>query len=374
MTKNAITERFIQARPELSASELETLFQRVLEHANSEPALDRPSGQLSPKAAREHRRHWVALVGAGAAALAAALIVVVDTSGPNIHRVSASEVRARLAAVMTANGGDILEVQRTATGPYCAQLTTWTYPFDVKVGQPFERLAQRSGCSDEAPNGESADDIGAVQSVRPDPLGGPFGNLGLDVCGTGSAVAYIAKPPPNGSWSESPSVPALHVAATATPELINNELDSGNLTPVGNTTFNGQSAIELSIAKYDAVLWVDPSSYLPLGESIDMGTVGHFELTFTFLAPTQANLALLKLVVPNGTVPAPLYAEGVGCSVQSSGTGAAGSSANTGADGTTGNTGVSGSTSGNTGNTGASGSTSGNAGNTGASGSPAVAE
>jgi hypothetical protein len=125
------------------------------------------------------------------------------------------------------------------------------------------------------------------------------------------------------------SAETLRVPAPATPELLRSEVEAGSLRLVGNTTVDGAPAIELSVllpTKGDSSytdsekLCFNPVTYLPIREVTSFepkpipanAPPGAFPTTgdenaenFTFLPPTPANLALLRVTIPRGLTQVP---------------------------------------------------------------------
>ena len=91
-------------------------------------------------------------------------------------------------------------------------------------------------------------------------------------------------------------------AGNGWPAFIKGQLACGNYTVTGRQEVNGVEAIELSGNSGLLTLWVNPATYLPVRlESGPPGQdAGQTQTNFEWLAPTQANLAQLKLSVPAG--------------------------------------------------------------------------
>jgi hypothetical protein len=97
---------------------------------------------------------------------------------------------------------------------------------------------------------------------------------------------------------------------------IHKALTCGQFTISGTEQVNGIDAIKLTPVRPDvmtAVLWVDPSTYLPVRVAVEIRTSpgGPFELNHQadvqWLPPTAANLAKLTVPIPPGfaQIPAP---------------------------------------------------------------------
>jgi hypothetical protein len=111
----------------------------------------------------------------------------------------------------------------------------------------------------------------------------------------------------------------MRIGAPATADLLRSALSAGSLQLVGNTTVNGEPAVELSLLvpppsaiglSYSDTFYLDASSYLPIREishfqnkqlpGAPPANSGSTEHDFTFLPPTSANLALLQPSIPSG--------------------------------------------------------------------------
>jgi hypothetical protein len=280
-----------------------------------------------------------------------------DASLPQPHSVAA--IRAKLLAALVANGNDVLQVDLTTSTPSeTCSYTNWYAPFDVQSGQEFQE-AGKSTCTDGAAAGYATDipDPIAIPISLPSPAqsgnlltpGAPAvsgkavftGESGILVCGMGSSIGYgTGFSSGNGAYQASSVTEDTRI--TATPALLRSELSEGSLQLVGNTTVNGEPAIELSVVAPtgDAkpsdwggeTLWVDPSTYLPIRQEVDTlaepfpsGATEPFPTppessnqvwNYTFLPSTPSNLALLQVSVPSGLpqVPVPQALPSGACS------------------------------------------------------------
>ena len=294
-------------------------------------------------AKRRGRLVFIAPIGGAAAAVAAALLVVSLVGSPasppqptvgQSHGVTA--VRAKLLAALDAVGGDVLQVDvPTGSGSAACMTTRWFAPFDVQPGGEFREHVE-GHCLDASGGSESAVDI-TVQTVTPYILPTPAslaeqshaGNVGVSVCGTGSFIGYRTTSATSAGTTWQASSEMLRVPAPATPDLLRSELSAGSLQLIGNTTVNGESAIELSVlvprasqigSTVSEAIWVDASTYLPIREVMDFqpkpipadappgalpATGGEVVQNYTFLPPTPTNLALLQFAIPSGLTPVP---------------------------------------------------------------------
>ena len=337
----------------------------ILRQVLDAPAASLPLDRERPL--RNRRRRVLAPLG-GIAAIAAATLLIVSLLGTTVppkssgsHVISGTShnpppVRAKLLAALSANGNDMLEVQQVSTSDNpsadtCTS-TQWFSPFDVLSGQPFEEHV-KSTCSDGSalesqitiPDPLVTQLATSVPSVEPGtatPSTFFTGQFGASVCGVGTTTGYgTGFASGNGTWDAS-SV-TMTARADATPNLLESEIAAGVLTDIGNTTVNGQPAIELSVTPPagqevasnwgSETLWVDPTTYLPIqqvmaftAESVPAGATqppptpsygGTLTHQFTFLPPTPSNLAMLQISLPSGLpqVPAPQVLPAGACSV-----------------------------------------------------------
>jgi hypothetical protein len=107
---------------------------------------------------------------------------------------------------------------------------------------------------------------------------------------------------------------AINFAPTEWAPDIHKALACGQFTSAGTEQFDGVNAIKLIPVRPDvmaAILWIDPSTYLPVRVDIEMRTRpgGGFELVnrqdVRWLAPTAANRAHLAVPIPAGFIQVP---------------------------------------------------------------------
>jgi hypothetical protein len=288
------------------------------------------------RSAQLRRRRWAVGVAPAVVAVAIAGAIIPFGRGPTgrsatrLHGVAA--VRAKLLSALTDAGNDIVRIEATSTsgasGSSPCTSTRWTYPFDVQPGGTFQALAEGPGCPGPGVF-EDAVDISSVTSVTPYSLPTPSSvgalrvpvwRVGASVCGTGTESGFsTTNATPTNTWWQS-SAETLRTPAAATSELLRSEFEASSLQLVGNGTLNGTPAVELSlllppasqidVGSLSVKLWLDPTTYLPIREVMQgqnkqlrgAPPVGTYELEqdFTFLPPTPANVALLKVSVPAG--------------------------------------------------------------------------
>jgi len=83
------------------------------------------------------------------------------------------------------------------------------------------------------------------------------------------------------------------------PSFIHGALACGGLSVTGRTRVDGAAAIKLTgtrrLAKPPITLYVSPATYLPIRI-----VIGGLREDYRWLAPTAANLAMLKVRIPPG--------------------------------------------------------------------------
>ena len=97
--------------------------------------------------------------------------------------------------------------------------------------------------------------------------------------------------------------PILRRQTPQVASAIEQALQDGDLTNVGNAFINGQQTVELSAAgtsnggSYD--IWVDPTTYLPV-QVTETSSAGTLQTEFEWLPASQPNLALFNPRIPSG--------------------------------------------------------------------------
>jgi hypothetical protein len=112
------------------------------------------------------------------------------------------------------------------------------------------------------------------------------------------------------TWWQSDGGPFLGSPGPQVASTIEQGLQNGDLTIVGNAIVNGQQTIELSAAaasspgtSYD--IWIDPTTYLPV-QATDTSSAATAQVEFEWLQATQSNLALLSPPIPSGFTQLPV--------------------------------------------------------------------
>jgi len=86
---------------------------------------------------------------------------------------------------------------------------------------------------------------------------------------------------------------------TGWPTRIRDGLKCGAYMLDGRQRIDGINAVKLSMLGGAGTLWVDPATYLPVRDAIDLGGVQE-QTDFRWLPPTRANLAQLQVKIPAG--------------------------------------------------------------------------
>ena len=86
----------------------------------------------------------------------------------------------------------------------------------------------------------------------------------------------------------------LNGSASAWPDFIHSQLACGAYTVAGRQLLGGVEALKITGGSGQITLWVDPATYLPM--RLEQG--GQVQVSFQWLAPSRANLAMLNLPVP----------------------------------------------------------------------------
>jgi hypothetical protein len=119
---------------------------------------------------------------------------------------------------------------------------------------------------------------------------------------TAQTPETAASAPPAASCVSGEHIQLQVGAGNGWPAFIKAQLACGAYTVTGRQEVNGVDAIELSGSSGLITLWVNPATYLPvrLDSSPPGQDAARTQTSFEWLAPTQANLAQLKLSVPAG--------------------------------------------------------------------------
>jgi hypothetical protein len=300
----------------------------AIEAVRAETSL--PPAQLAHlrRRAPRHRRRW-AVLGLGIAAAAATVGVTLalakqgpsspvapsDPGGRNAVGPEAAVIRARLIDALSGEQ-DTIFYTRSSTevpGQPASKGEEWDYPWNGQPGQIVRQAGSDSsgGTVQGTWSLTFAVPAGGATSNRAETAG-----LACNVSGQRIDVDFA-----NQTWQSSEQscvalTPGLDTAEFLDPTThqpisnITTLVADGLLQVVGHPTVDGQPTVELKsdtqgITTLD--LWVNASTYLPV-QSVTTGPTGdpNSGKTFTtvdhysFLSPTQVNLANLRVTVPPG--------------------------------------------------------------------------
>jgi hypothetical protein len=254
------------------------------------------------------RRHFrrptvVSLAAVGIAAVVIAITLAVahpfgGTPGPG--ETLPGSLRKAILAAYEAETGDILYVHQTITQPNGDDYISddWSSLTTTQAGQ---QVATRIRL--EEANGTPVQDL-EITYILPATTGRstPVGDV--------TVVDYL-----NQTWYHQPDgplpPPPLHIPNYIVVGSLSNSIAKLQWSDLGTTTLNGQPAIELSEVNppgaQSFIVWVDPSTYLPIQEQLTYGTEGGGQTvegrvtsTLGYLPPTAANSADLNVTIPAG--------------------------------------------------------------------------
>ncbi|HEX6519897.1 MAG TPA: hypothetical protein VF070_07755 [Streptosporangiaceae bacterium] len=282
-------------------SELEGRLRQRMEHATAQ--IQVPHG-LAREAARHRRRRIMTQAGAAAATAGAvaAAAVVAGTSGAArdtgtvVTARLASNIESALDAAVTSD--DIVHLRNTNgleddwyyRGPQ--QELTRTMVIS-KYGQPLSDFA-----STETPTRSTNTNVDYGDKVW-------------------WALAWkrdgMTTPPPRQTSCSAPISVNPHQDPATLAANVREALACGQLTNEGIENTNGVNAIKLISVRraqpphppavYAVTLWVDPVTYLPTRWQSSTTALGHtfgWDQNITWLPPTSANLAQLRVSIPTG--------------------------------------------------------------------------
>jgi hypothetical protein len=253
------------------------------------------------------RRRIPALTAALAVGAAVAVAVTSLTVGsPAGGGGSAGHsLRARLLAAIDAARGDLLSAQGRPSGPgqHGGSDQTLTYPWYPRPGQQVRIHTLGWGA-----DGRLFQDYESIFSMPPGhatPAINPVdGDADLTVTGTFFTVCPARHT--WGTWHHQ----TLTLGLSADAAGIRHQLATGQFKIIRRDVVDGHKAIELGMTGLSssktglhataAHLWVDEASYLPLRQVLRFSTGRVYMADYRFLAPTPANLAKLRPVIPPG--------------------------------------------------------------------------
>jgi hypothetical protein len=272
-----------------------------------------PSVAPRPSPWRGHRLTWpVGMATAVAVAVAVAVVAYPSSSRPHTPQPSArpsvTELKHAILAAFDSTSGEVLYVRLTTTvsdGQSVSQ-EIWISPADP---QPNQLVRSRHLLLDA--EGAPVQDVQLVYRTPPK-LDHADEGAGSGATGQILSVDYLTR-----TWSEQADG-SVAGALPNTPGAVaigslRDEVADGHASELGTGTVDGQPVIELSLRDPHGtplLLWVNEQTYLPVRESFNyqsttgaQQTHGTSTSAYQYLAPTDANLAQLKVTVPTGFTP-----------------------------------------------------------------------
>jgi hypothetical protein len=266
-------------------------------------------------AARARRRHRVArracLAGGTALAVSIATVLAVSSGKPQPQMTTDAYVVGKVQAAITAAGANHGLVMRSVTSnPATGKTVRWSYQDQV--------LAQWYGTHETAQEDSSyvvsarllsltgvnyADQTWSTDQWRIDPGNQVF------TLPSGPGQVFLAPSCQKAGYSV--------LSSLSWPAYLRSALTCGDFRYAGHATLNGQNVLVLDNAPSSGTthesdrLWIDPETYLPIREvqQVVPGTPLGFAMPgdydpittdFSWLPPTQANIAKVSLPVPAG--------------------------------------------------------------------------
>ncbi|HEY1653327.1 MAG TPA: hypothetical protein VGG09_15690 [Acidimicrobiales bacterium] len=238
-----------------------------------------------------------------------------DSAGRNAVRPNASVVRTRLIDALSGEKDTIFYTQSSTEVPGQPTRTgeEWDYPWN---GQPGQVVRQAGSGSVEGTVQNKWSLTFTVPAEGATNNGGETTGVACNVAGQRIDVDYA-----NQTWQSSeqscvtltPGLDTDEFVDPTTHQPVSNIkalVADGLLRVVGYPTIEGQSTVELKSNTRGATtleLWVNASTYLPVRSMNTSPTgdpnPGKTSTTvdrYSFLSPTQANLASLQVTVPAG--------------------------------------------------------------------------
>jgi hypothetical protein len=316
--------RAVLTRMERYAPDLDTVLREVRKgtgqrHMPGSLRILVPWGPRSPR--------WARLAGvAVAAALAGLVIALVPGVLPSGHGPAragrpvaqsglpsaASMGRAMLTAAYGVNG-DILYTKQTgfSHGVVVDTYQDWSWPAVPVTGQlerTLEIFSERDPASAPLRLTETDEFSYTVPPGNPTEVKGRLTVVCYPTPGSKEGCGYGGTNTPAGTYSTwdreflNPN-PGLN---DLLPGALAKEITHGLWRVTGRGRYEGQPAIELTqtpkgmYRPLPVVLWVNARTYLPLRMLWGPGTPPSAVVSWSFLRPTKANLALLSARVPAG--------------------------------------------------------------------------
>jgi hypothetical protein len=287
-----------------------------------------PAG-LAAKARRHHRRRLFAVraaIAAGAAAVATVAALITVTGGasgaPGLHRHGGGAARAQDAAYIipraeraVSTRSLIMEIstpeQVITTGQpgkrpvrsFIPRSVWWAY-HDGSRGQVFAGYLRRHGHPDAADTDIQYGPPGKSMASSPSlhPVTQTTVNYSDRTWSRGTQLTGLASGSPGTACElvKGMTDPLLAGEVFFTsPSFIHAALACGGLLVTGGMRVGHATAIKLTgtqrLAKLPITLYISPATYLPIRVVID-----GLRQDYRWLAPTAANLAMLKVRIPPG--------------------------------------------------------------------------
>ena len=264
------------------------------------------------------------ILSVAAAAVAAALAIALLPGAGRIPRPAApglptatSVAKAMLTAFDSVSGDVEYQTQAGFTGGTTADVyRTWSWPAQPVPGQRQISRTLFSGRSPASPAVKLTEDM-QVAFVTPPPGAITTRGQVTMVCFLGSGqtgCGYGQKNTRPGTWSRFTgqvlSGSDVGAGGLFSPAVLVRGVADGAWRVAGRTRLDGQQALELRetgrgrdiIEPMPVLLWVNAQTYLPI--RLVSGTAssgsGMTVEDFSYLPPTAANLALLRVPIPFG--------------------------------------------------------------------------
>jgi hypothetical protein len=320
----------------VDARRIRDAFEHDLSGLYASPGLAQRARVDGRRAVKRRRVRRVACVAAVACAASVTLVATTPWAGPAAPgtalanpgpgytppvtgpvsaaaKPSAAAVSRAMLTSFQAASGDIVyerEVDLSASGRVADETQSWSWPIAPVAGQQVHyREVDSEPASGAGRTMRVDEDWGAVFTYVP---ASPFAHrvptsLTMVCPPSGGGCGYGSVQVPAGAWSRVTSqqpVPITDLTpgpGSLNPPDLARAIAQGRWRVLGLTRLNGQAAIKLiETAKGAAdalpVLWVSARTHLPLLNEDARGDVKYF----SYLPPTPANLAQLRVPIPAG--------------------------------------------------------------------------
>ena len=297
-----------------SEGDLRAALASLEELAPSRESVIQPRQRRQRRAAR---RPGIAVVGACLLAGAAA---VVGLSGQTATTpggaASHPSLRRAILTAFDSAAGMVLESRATVTerGGVAARSVSWLGPTLPRPGATARYRFEFT-----TPGGQPVSELAELYTARrPD-----FSGLDQGFVGSGGVTTRITTVDyRQRTWMSRPTRQDAIVSLADDPALLRHEVAQGLWRLAGHVKIDGRPALELVWKAIPAngvwaaggagrsgqlhrTLWVDAHTYMPIRQRIQLGsssTGAFYGITanYRLLAPTPANLARLRPVIPRG--------------------------------------------------------------------------